>query len=134
MYKIILILICASLIFSAASISAAETLTSDTKQSLVSKQSQAKIQYPSVVVYTLTTCPHCMEAKQYLDEAKIPYINREVDLDDAHYNELMKIFDQMGVPEIKRGVPLLVIGDKVRLQGFSKERFENAVKEATKGN
>ncbi len=132
MYKLASVLVCASLIFSATGILAADTPPSDIRQSIVTKQPQAKTQYPSVVIYTLTTCPHCMEAKQYLDEAKIPYINREVDLDDAHYNELMKIYDQIGVPDVKRGVPLLVIGGKIRLQGFSKERFENAVKEAAK--
>jgi len=134
MYKIVLVLACANLIFSATSILAADTPPSDIKQSIITKQPQAKTQYPKVVIYTLTTCPHCKEAKQYLDEARIPYINREVDLDDTHYNELMKIYDIMGVPDIKRGVPLLVIGDKITLQGFSKDKFENAVKEATKGN
>ncbi len=132
MYKVLTVLIGLNLFFSATSIIAAEAPPSVVKQSIITKQTKAKRQYPSVVIYTLTTCPHCMEAKQYLDEAKIAYINREVDLDDNHYNELMKIYDSMGVPDIKRGVPLLVIGDKIRLQGFSKDRFENAIKEAEK--
>jgi len=132
MYKISLVMTIMILIFSSTNIFAADASTSEIKQSIVTKQPQTKNQYPSVVIYTLTTCPHCMEAKLYLDEAKIPYINREVDLDDTHYNELMKIYDSMGVPDVKRGVPLLVIGGKIRLQGFSKERFENAVKEAAK--
>lgn len=132
MYKIMLVLAVMILIFSSTNIFAADASTSEIKQSIVSKQSNTQNNYPSVVVYTLTTCQHCKEAKQYLDEAKISYTNREVDMDDAHYNELMKIYDSMGVPDVKRGVPLLIIGDKIRLQGFSKERFEKAVQEVMK--
>jgi hypothetical protein len=46
--------------------------------------------------------------------------------------ELMKIYDSMGVPEAKRGVPLLIIGNKTRLQGFNKDKFEAAIKENRK--
>lgn len=75
-----------------------------------------------------------METKQYLNEHKIPFINREVDLDDAHMAELLKIYDSMGVPDNKRGVPLILIGDKIKLQGFSREKFESAMKEAAKND
>jgi glutaredoxin 3 len=130
MYKIIVTMMTLLALFFAGNLFAADAPDNTVKQSIITQKPQTKGQYPSVVIYTLTTCPHCKEAKQYLIDAKIPFINREVDIDDNHYNELIKIYDEMGVPDIKRGVPLLVIGDRIRLQGFSKERFENAVKEA----
>jgi len=86
--------------------------------------------YPSVVIYTLSTCPHCAEAKEYLKQHNIPFSNREVDTDDTQMAELMKIYDEMGVPEKKRGVPLLVIGGTIRMQGFTKDKFEKAMQEA----
>ena len=82
-----------------------------------------------VVIYTTSTCPHCREAKEYLNNNKIPFINREVDTDDVHMATLMSIYDSMGVPEEKRGVPLLVIGNRIRLQGFNKDKVQKALKE-----
>jgi glutaredoxin 3 len=134
MFKITLTIFSVLALLFAGNLSAAETADKTINQTIISKQPHTKSQYPSVVIYTLTTCPRCKEAKQYLNDAKIPYTNREVDLDDAHYNELIKIYDEMGVPDVQRGVPLFVIGGKIRLQGFTKERFESAVKEAAQNS
>ena len=84
-----------------------------------------------VVIYTTSTCPHCREAKEYLTRNNIPFINREVDTDDEHLVALINIYDSMGVPEQKRGVPLLVIGNRIRLKGFNKDTLQNALKEVT---
>lgn len=86
---------------------------------------------PLVVIYTLSNCPHCREAKEYLDNNKIPFVNREVDTDDEHMETLMKIYESMGVPEQKRGVPLLVIGNRINIQGFNKDKLQNALKEVS---
>lgn len=82
-----------------------------------------------VVIYTTSICPHCREAKEYMTRNKIPFINREVDTDDEHMVTLMSIYDSMGVPEQKRGVPLIIIGNRVRIQGFNKDKLLNALKE-----
>jgi glutaredoxin 3 len=134
MYKIFLTMFSVLVVFCAGNLSAAETADKTVNQTIISKQPQTKSQYPSVVIYTLTTCPRCKEAKQYLNDAQIPFIHKDVDVDDAYYNELIKIYDEMGVPDVQRGVPLFVIGGKIRLQGFTKERFENAVKEAAQNS
>jgi len=83
---------------------------------------------PLVIIYTLTTCPHCSAAKEYFTRNNIPFVNREVDTDSQHMNELMKIYDTMKVPDQKRGVPLILIGDSIRLQGFSQEKVQEAMK------
>lgn len=93
-------------------------------QTIVTPSASAATQQPRVVIYTLSTCPHCQEAKDYMTSHGIPFVNREVDDDGEHMQELMRIYDEMKVPAEKRGVPLIIISDKVRLQGFNKERFQ----------
>jgi glutaredoxin len=101
------------------------------KQTVVTPVKEVKSAYPSVVIYTLSTCPHCREAKQYLVAHNIPFINREVDSDEGYMAELLKIYDEMKVPEQSRGVPLIIIGGKTRLRGFDRQKLETALQEAT---
>ena len=129
MCKIFTAILCIHLTVLAWTCNAADTPVTAANQTHVTNQVQQKKQYPSVIIYTLSTCSHCMEAKQYMKENNIPFVNREVDLDEAHMTELMNIYESMGVPESKRGVPLLLIGSKSRLQGFNKDKFEAAIKE-----
>ncbi len=93
-------------------------------QTILSPPPSAATQQPRVVIYTLSTCPHCQEAKAYMTSHGIPFVDRGVDDDGEHMQELMRIYDEMNVPMGKRGVPLIIISDKVRLQGFNKERFQ----------
>ena len=86
---------------------------------------------PLVIIYTLSTCPHCKEAKEFFTRNNIPFVNREVDTDSRHMDELMQIYDKMNVPDQKRGVPLIIIGDSIKLQGFNKERVQEAMKKYT---
>ncbi|KIE43189.1 glutaredoxin family protein [Geobacter anodireducens] len=97
-------------------------------QSAIATPQKETAASPAVVIYTLSTCPHCAEAKAYLTKRGIPFTNREVDTDDDHMAELMKIYDEMKVPNERRGVPLFVIGGKTRLQGFDKAKLEEAIK------
>ena len=83
---------------------------------------------PLVIIYTLSTCPHCMEAKEYFTRNNIPFVNREVDTDSRHMEALTQIYDKMNVPYQKRGVPLILVGDSIRLQGFNKEKVQDALK------
>ena len=108
---------------------AGEPIESSGKQTLITTSQPPGEETPLVVIYTLSTCPHCMEAKEYLNSNKIPFVNREVDTDDEHMETLMKIYESMGVPEQKRGVPLFVIGNRIRIQGFDKDKLQNALKE-----
>src|SRR5262249_27073912 len=101
------------------------------KQTLITASKTSGEEAPLVVIYTLSTCPHCMEAKEYLTNNKIPFINREVDIDDEHMATLMKIYESMGVPEQKRGVPFFVIGNRIKIQGFNKEKLQKALKEVS---
>ena len=85
---------------------------------------------PMVIIYTLSTCPHCLAAKSYFIENNIAFVNREVDSDSENMSELIFIYDKMNVPENQRGVPLILIGDDIKLQGFNKEKVQEALKKA----
>ncbi|MBI5657450.1 MAG: glutaredoxin family protein [Geobacter sp.] len=124
------IFICTLLLF--AALAATVMAQEPADQSIVAPHAKGAQTYPSVVIYTLSTCPHCAEAKEYLHQNNIPFSNREVDTDETQMAELMKIYDEMGVPEQKRGVPLLIIGNKIRMQGFTRDKFEKAMHDAEK--
>ncbi len=69
----------------------------------------------NVVVYTSNTCGYCHEAKKYLDENNVEYIEKNVSTDMEARKELM---DQGFM-----GVPVILVDDEV-IQGFDKKRLE----------
>ncbi len=83
-------------------------------------------QYPLIVLYSVSWCPHCKAAKEYFTKNNIPFINRDVELDPAAMEALTGKYDS-------QGVPVIVIGnDEKVLKGFDQERFEQAVREVQK--
>lgn len=126
MYKTIASLFFLLLIAAVTPVQSA-SVVSDGAQTTVSKTPPAPVK-PMIVIYTLSTCPHCREAKEYLTQNNIPFVNREVDTDSQHMDELMAIYDKMAVPDEKRGVPLLLIGETVKIQGFNKKKVQEALK------
>ncbi len=89
------------------------------------KAVQAK-KYPHIVLYSVSWCPHCMEAKEYLTSHKIPFINKDVELDDMAMKELTENYKSTGVPVIVLGN-----GEKI-IKGFNREYFEKVLKEMSK--
>jgi glutaredoxin-like YruB-family protein len=82
--------------------------------------------YPQIVAYTVSWCPHCREAKEYLTRNNIPFINRDVEVDEKAMAELTGTYKS-------QGVPVIVIGtgkNEVVLKGFTPELFEDALKKA----
>lgn len=131
MLRTILLSISFLLIAFAATSFAGEPNDVSGKQTLLTAKETPGEKTPLVVIYTLSTCSHCQEAKEYLDDNKIPFVNREVDTNDENMSALMKIYDSIGVPEEKRGVPFFVIGNRINIQGFTVEKLQNALKEVT---
>lgn len=126
MYRKIILFISLLLIVAVNSAESA-SVPSDVSQTNIGRMPLQQIT-PLVVIYTLSTCPHCKEAKDCFTRNNIPFVNREVDTDSQHMDDLMKIYDAMAVPEEKRGVPLILIGDKVKLQGFNRIKVQEALK------
>ncbi len=101
------------------------------KQTPIISVQSPSVKTPRVVIYTLSTCPHCIEAKEYLKNNNIPFIDRQIDKDEEYMANLIKIYDSMGIPDQNRGVPLFVIDNRIRIQGFNKQKLQDALKEVT---
>ena len=71
-----------------------------------------------IKVYTSSTCPYCVMAKEYLAEKGLEYEEKNVQTDKAARQELMK----MGYT----GVPVVVIGDE-EIVGFDKAKIYEAL-------
>lgn len=71
-----------------------------------------------VKVYTSSTCPYCVMAKDYLKERGIEFEEKNVQTDKEARAELMK----MGYT----GVPVVVIGDE-EIVGFDKAKIDSAL-------
>ena len=71
-----------------------------------------------VKVYTSSTCPYCVMAKEYLAEKGLEYEEKNVQTDKAARQELMK----MGYT----GVPVVVIGDE-EIVGFDRAKIDEAL-------
>ncbi|AJE02947.1 glutaredoxin domain-containing protein [Geobacter pickeringii] len=94
-------------------------------QSKIDAKAPKQQQYPKIVLYSVAWCPHCKEAKEYFTSRDIPFINKDVELDDKAMEELTKKYKS-------QGVPVIVIGDKKVLKGFNPDMFEKAVKDFQK--
>ena len=82
--------------------------------------------YPRIVAYTVSWCPHCRAAKEYLTRHNIPFINKDVEMDAQAMRELTGTYKS-------QGVPVIVIGtgkDEIVLKGFTPELFEESLKKA----
>lgn len=89
-------------------------------------RAEAAKKYPLIVAYTVSWCPHCRAAKEYLVRNNIPFINKDVEKDPKAMEQLTDTYHS-------QGVPVIVIGtgkDEVVLEGFSPELFEAALKKA----
>lgn len=80
-----------------------------------------------VKIYTLSTCVHCTQAKEFLDERKIAY--DPVSVDFLSGEERTQVLD--GLRKLNPAVtfPTIVIGEKV-IVGFRREELEAALREA----
>jgi len=97
-------------------------------QSPLKPPAAAQRKYPRIVLYSVSWCPHCKAAKEYLTRNNIPFLNRDVEVDDDAMDDLTKKYKS-------QGVPVIVIGnDEVILKGFDQQKFEKAVKDVQKKN
>lgn len=82
--------------------------------------------YPRIVIYTVSWCPHCKEAKEYFTDHNIPFINRDVELDDKAMDDLKEKYKSIGVPVIVLG------NDEKIIKGFDREQFQKVLNEMSK--
>lgn len=75
----------------------------------------------TITVYSTTTCPYCVMAKDYLKEHKVEFEDVNVGEDQARAQEMVEKSGQMGVPVIDI--------DGVTIVGFDKAKIESTLKE-----
>lgn len=117
------ILIAATFLLCIATIAAAGPAATDAPQSPIKPGATVKQQYPKIVLYSTSWCPHCRQAKEYMTSNNIPFINKDVELDNSAMDELTKKYKSQGVPVIVLG------NDEKVLKGFDEQRFKKAVEE-----
>ncbi len=100
---------------------------SSSSQTILNPASPRKSNYPRIVIYTVSWCPHCRELKEYLTSHDIPFINRDVELEPAAMDELVQKYKTFGVPVVIIGI------DQEVLKGFAIEQLEKAVEKVRSG-
>lgn len=72
-----------------------------------------------VIVYSTSTCPWCIRAKQFLNDNNIPFENYDVSADQGKAEEMVQKTGQMGVP-------VLDIEGEI-ITGFDKDKIKQAL-------
>ena len=75
-----------------------------------------------VVIYTTPTCPYCRQAKEYLRQKGMPFVEKDVTSNPAYVQEMIQVSGQ-------RGVPVLIINGQV-IVGFNRPLIEQALASA----
>lgn len=108
-------------------VTGAGMVSAQSNQSVLSpEKAEAAKKYPQIVLFSVAWCPHCKESKEYFTKNNIPFINRDVEVDDKAMAELTGKYKS-------NGVPVIVIGTgkhEVVLKGFSPELFQESLKKA----
>jgi glutaredoxin 3 len=75
----------------------------------------------NVTIYSTPTCHYCHMAKEFFDEKKVPYEEKNVAGPDAESQKnLQELFGLMGGPT---GVPVIVVEEEEPILGFDKEKL-----------
>ena len=71
-----------------------------------------------VVLYTTSWCPYCNKAREYLDQAGIPFQDFDIEKSPVAQREYTALQG--------RGVPVIVVGDTV-VHGFDRQALRRAL-------
>ncbi len=71
---------------------------------------------PVVTVYTTSTCPWCVRAKDFLRQNSVPFVERNIEQDRAAAQEVYSLTGQMGVP--------VIADDREAIVGFDQKRLK----------
>ncbi len=74
---------------------------------------------PKVIVYSTSTCPWCIKAKEFLKQNNIEFEDKNTAEDEAARNEMVEKSGQMGVPVLDIDGTIIV--------GFDQEAIKKAL-------
>lgn len=69
-----------------------------------------------IAIYTTPTCPFCHQAKDFLTERQVPYVEYNVADDEVRREEMVEKSGQYGVPVVEIGGEIIVGFDRLRLE------------------
>lgn len=75
----------------------------------------------AVIIYSTTWCGYCTMLKGYLNQKGVSFVEKDIEQDEAAYNELMKKIDGNYV-----GVPVSDINGQMIL-GFDRPKIDAAL-------
>lgn len=70
---------------------------------------------PQVIVYSTPTCPYCTMAKDYLEDNKVEFEEKDVSTDETARDEMVEKSSQMSVPVIDVAGEMVIGFDKEKL-------------------
>ncbi|WP_197489935.1 glutaredoxin family protein [Rheinheimera sp. SA_1] len=73
-----------------------------------------------LILYSASWCEYCQKVKNYLDQHKITYENRDIESTDTTIQQLFQTLGATGIPQI-------LIGNKV-IRGADLEALETELK------
>jgi len=77
-----------------------------------------------ITLYTLSTCIHCKNTKEFLNGCNVEYKCIEVDTLDG--DERQKIIDEVKQYNPRCSFPTIIVGDKV-IVGFREDELKEAL-------
>ncbi len=72
-----------------------------------------------VTIYSATWCAYCHAAKDYLDQKKIEYVDKDIEQDPSAAEESVAKSNQMGIPVIDINGTIIV--------GFDRPKIDQAL-------
>lgn len=69
----------------------------------------------NVIIYSTPTCPYCTQAKDYLKDKGVAFVDHNVATDLEARNEMVQKSGQLGVPVIDVGGEIIVGFNRARL-------------------
>jgi glutaredoxin-like YruB-family protein len=75
-----------------------------------------------VIVYSTSTCPHCVMAKNWLKEKKVEYDDINVGIDQEKAREMIQKSGQMGVPVIDIDGAVIIGFDRPKMEAELKKK------------
>ncbi|MBI2582714.1 glutaredoxin family protein [Candidatus Azambacteria bacterium] len=77
-----------------------------------------------ITIYTTLGCVFCRRAKDFLDERKIPYTEKDVTDDHEARHEMIEKSGQLGVPVIEVDGEIIVGYNRPRLSELLEEELK----------
>jgi len=98
----------------------------DTQSRLNPAKAQESRKYPQIVLYSVSWCPHCREAKEYLAKNNIPFTNRDVEQDAQAMALLTDKYKSQSIPVIVFGTGR----NEIVMHGFTPEAFQENLRKS----